>query len=625
MFGWSSLTAVFLEMGVFRGSSCDADLNKSCKQQDMLLNAVFTVASVSSYVSCLLTGFLLDLRGPRFISLLGFFLVSLSLALLAFVGVSAWLLFPSLCLMGLSTPMMLYSSFYTSSFFKKPGVVFGLFDGSFDCSSAVFLVLSTVFNAGVAPFMTIILVYAGVTVLPLTAFASFCIPTKKALDKWEAEKEEEGAEVQLKQKESETEEGDGIRRETHEEGQTPKMPACSILPRPSTRDSHTPLSPDRDQTKAPSASQRDAAEAGRSIMDRFAPQEMNSFVDTPADEGGEGEGGGSPPVLPPPSLREAPKGQLSLEEREEQASSRIMPCSRETPNEKGCTVPSERHDSSLVGEVTLSGEGEKEGVSSSSSSPSSSASSSPRPHPSFREQALSPLFLAYVSFMSFNLLKFTFYFGSVVSNLQSLAETPEEAKASNRIFSTVTALGGLLSPLVGVIIDRLGLPVALDLLLVVSCIHELASAIPNLAVQPVGFVGFAAFRAFLFTCNSTFMYTVFAGPNVGGLLGVSTLIASAFASLHFGLFALAVGPLARDFFLIHAVLLVCDLTLFAFPWFLRRHLRLQRLAAQRSRTDSKSEVVKKIRKNAREQSPATLREESNRGSNSQEERGASIV
>ncbi len=144
VFGYAALKPVLIQEEVYRDRCTQDELDRgvrTCYEQEIHLNLMFTVAAVGTNVAALPIGAILDTLGPRVCGILGSVLLTIGATLFAF----AWQLpfdgyLPGYLLLALGGPFVFISSFQLSNAFpKNSGLILALLTGAFDSSSAVFL------------------------------------------------------------------------------------------------------------------------------------------------------------------------------------------------------------------------------------------------------------------------------------------------------------------------------------------------------------------------------------------------------------------------------------------------------------------------------------------------------
>ncbi|KIW03519.1 uncharacterized protein PV09_05284 [Verruconis gallopava] len=144
VFGFAALKPILIDRDAYRELCTEQELRDGvvvCYMQDLKLNLAFNMASVTTNVSALLVGALLDRYGPRFCGLISavvLFLGSLCLGFeheLPFDAVMA-----GHVLVSLGGTFIFVPSFHLSNAFPRyQGLILALVTGAFDASAAVFL------------------------------------------------------------------------------------------------------------------------------------------------------------------------------------------------------------------------------------------------------------------------------------------------------------------------------------------------------------------------------------------------------------------------------------------------------------------------------------------------------
>ncbi|PBP22644.1 MFS general substrate transporter [Diplocarpon rosae] len=145
VFGYAAIKPVLIRQEVYRDRCSQDELDRgvrTCYEQEIHLNLMFTVAAVGTNVAALPIGALLDAAGPQVCGIVGSFLLAIGAMLFAFArqlpfdGYLSGYLF-----LALGGPFVFMSSFQLSNAFPNhSGLILALLTGAFDSSSAVFLV-----------------------------------------------------------------------------------------------------------------------------------------------------------------------------------------------------------------------------------------------------------------------------------------------------------------------------------------------------------------------------------------------------------------------------------------------------------------------------------------------------
>jgi MFS family permease len=150
VFGYAALKPVLIREHVYRNLCTEDELKRgvrTCYDQEIHLNLMFTVAAVGTNVAALPVGAIFDKFGPRVCGIIGSFLLTVGSLLFAF----AWQLpFDGYVLgylfLALGGPFIYISSFHLSNAFPKhSGLILALLTGAFDSSSAVFLIYRLIY------------------------------------------------------------------------------------------------------------------------------------------------------------------------------------------------------------------------------------------------------------------------------------------------------------------------------------------------------------------------------------------------------------------------------------------------------------------------------------------------
>ncbi|XP_053711498.1 equilibrative nucleobase transporter 1-like isoform X1 [Synchiropus splendidus] len=151
VFGYASLVFVLKEEGYFR-QQCDTAVNASdCTQQDEKFSLVFTVASFLNNFLTLFNGYVFDRFGTLVTRLLGISLYTTGTLLISFssAGISE-VLFPALSCIAVGGMLLLLSNMQVGNLFAAHrSTIITLYNGAFDSSAAIFLILKVLHEHGV--------------------------------------------------------------------------------------------------------------------------------------------------------------------------------------------------------------------------------------------------------------------------------------------------------------------------------------------------------------------------------------------------------------------------------------------------------------------------------------------
>ncbi|XP_054453605.1 equilibrative nucleobase transporter 1-like [Anoplopoma fimbria] len=157
VFGWASLVFILKTDGYF-SSQCvnttyfNATQVLDCSGQDEQFSLVFTIASFMNNFLTLPNGFLFDMFGTTVARLFGIFLYTTGTLMVAFsTAASSNLLFPAVSLLAAGGILFLITNMQVGNLFgSRRSTIITLYNGAFDSSSALFLVIKLLHEAGVS-------------------------------------------------------------------------------------------------------------------------------------------------------------------------------------------------------------------------------------------------------------------------------------------------------------------------------------------------------------------------------------------------------------------------------------------------------------------------------------------
>ncbi|XP_022045260.2 solute carrier family 43 member 3b [Acanthochromis polyacanthus] len=157
VFGWASLVFVLKQEGYFSSLCINATgINSTqvldCSRQDEQFSLVFTIASFMNNFLTLPNGFLFDRFGTTVARLVGILLYTTGTLMVAFsTSVLPNLLFPALSLLSVGGILFLMTNMQVGNLFgSHRSTIITLYNGAFDSSSALFLVIKLLFESGVS-------------------------------------------------------------------------------------------------------------------------------------------------------------------------------------------------------------------------------------------------------------------------------------------------------------------------------------------------------------------------------------------------------------------------------------------------------------------------------------------
>jgi MFS family permease len=157
IFGYAAIKPVLIREHVYRSYCTPEEIEKgvrTCYDQEIHLNLMFTIAAVGTNVAALPIGAILDSYGPRVCGIIGSVFLAVGAVFFAF----AWQLpfdgyIPGYLFLALGGPFVFISSFQLSNAFPKhSGLILALLTGAFDSSSAIFLIYRIIYEWSNAEF-----------------------------------------------------------------------------------------------------------------------------------------------------------------------------------------------------------------------------------------------------------------------------------------------------------------------------------------------------------------------------------------------------------------------------------------------------------------------------------------
>ncbi|XP_072251765.1 solute carrier family 43 member 3b [Leuresthes tenuis] len=157
VFGWASLVFVLKEDGYFSSLCVNAtEVNGTqtldCSAQDEQFSLIFTIASFMNNFLTLPNGFLFDHFGTTVTRLFGICIYTTGTLMVAFSSsVLAFLLFPALSLLAVGGILFLITNMQVGNLFgSHRSTIITLYNGAFDSSSALFLIIKLLRESGIS-------------------------------------------------------------------------------------------------------------------------------------------------------------------------------------------------------------------------------------------------------------------------------------------------------------------------------------------------------------------------------------------------------------------------------------------------------------------------------------------
>ncbi|KIW93527.1 uncharacterized protein Z519_06132 [Cladophialophora bantiana CBS 173.52] len=151
VFGFDALKTILLAEGTYRDLCTEDELRKNvplCYMQDQRLNLTFVIASVTTNISALLVGSILDRYGPRVCGIISAILLALGSVCVAFASdfpFDAYIV--ASFLLALGGTFTFVPSFHLSNAFPRfQGLILALVTGAFDASASVFLIFRILYQ-----------------------------------------------------------------------------------------------------------------------------------------------------------------------------------------------------------------------------------------------------------------------------------------------------------------------------------------------------------------------------------------------------------------------------------------------------------------------------------------------
>ncbi|KAI5104927.1 solute carrier family 43 member 3 isoform X1, partial [Silurus meridionalis] len=154
LFGWASLVFVLKSDGYFSylcvNSTVNGTVTEDCSKQDEQLSLIFTIASFMNNFLTLPNGFLFDHFGTTVTRLLGISIYTTGTLLIAFSNAAlSILLYPALSFIAVGGILFLVTNMQVGNLFgARRSTIITLYNGAFDSSSAVFLVVKLLYQNG---------------------------------------------------------------------------------------------------------------------------------------------------------------------------------------------------------------------------------------------------------------------------------------------------------------------------------------------------------------------------------------------------------------------------------------------------------------------------------------------
>ncbi|NXI65931.1 S43A3 protein, partial [Anseranas semipalmata] len=159
IFGWASLVYVLKDLGYFRelcqpsaSPGPNRTLLPDCRGQDEQFSLVFTIGSFMNNFMTLPMGYIFDRFGTTVARLIAISLYTGGTLLVAFsVPDLAVLLFPAMSMLSVGGILLILTNMQVGNLFGKyRSIVITLYNGAFDSSSAIFLIIKVLYERGLS-------------------------------------------------------------------------------------------------------------------------------------------------------------------------------------------------------------------------------------------------------------------------------------------------------------------------------------------------------------------------------------------------------------------------------------------------------------------------------------------
>jgi len=136
--------------------------------------------------------------------------------------------------------------------------------------------------------------------------------------------------------------------------------------------------------------------------------------------------------------------------------------------------------------------------------------------------------------------------GSIVRKARD-SEMDFSVQLFETLLSWLLPVGMLVSPIVGLVMKKLGVSKTFLLFQILLIFWTIILALPNLGVQVLGFILFSIVRAFYYSTLCTYLTEVFGWKNFGRLYGIAMFIGGLFGLLQYGIVEMTLRLFSGDF------------------------------------------------------------------------------
>ncbi|XP_063145157.1 equilibrative nucleobase transporter 1 isoform X2 [Candoia aspera] len=158
IFGWTSLVYVLKDLNYF-GNLCESAANttinqtsQGCTAQEEQFSLIFTIGSFMNNFMTFPTGYIFDHFGTAAARLLAISSYTLGTLLIAFSSAAtAVMLYPALSFISIGGILLILTNMQVGNLFgKHRSTIITLYNGAFDSSSAVFLIIKLLYEQGLS-------------------------------------------------------------------------------------------------------------------------------------------------------------------------------------------------------------------------------------------------------------------------------------------------------------------------------------------------------------------------------------------------------------------------------------------------------------------------------------------
>ncbi|NXT34456.1 S43A3 protein, partial [Pelecanoides urinatrix] len=159
IFGWASLVFVLKDLGYFKDlcqpttvPGPNRTLLPDCSQQDEQFSLVFTIGSFMNNFMTFPMGFIFDRFGTTVARLIAISLYAGGTLLVAFSTPElAVMLFPAMSMLSVGGILLILTNMQVGNLFgKHRSIIITLYNGAFDSSSAIFLIIKVLYERGLS-------------------------------------------------------------------------------------------------------------------------------------------------------------------------------------------------------------------------------------------------------------------------------------------------------------------------------------------------------------------------------------------------------------------------------------------------------------------------------------------